>query len=83
MNDDRFTNREITLMFESIKSSLETIKSDIKENAAANDIRFKRIDDEMGDIRRQIKDLDSFKIRALAVWGTAIGIATFFVNRFL
>ena len=69
-------------MFDNLKSILEGIRGDIKDNNTYSEKRFIQIDKEMAHLRQEMEDLKGFKNRAMAIWAFGIGAVTLFINKY-
>lgn len=72
MSEPDFTNREIVLMFEQIKSELHHIK----EQTTKTNGRLLKAED-------KLEGLGSFQTKVMTVWGIAVAAITYAVNRFI
>lgn len=72
MPEQDFTNREIVLMFEQIKSEL----SHIKEQTTRTNGRLLKAED-------KLEGLSSFQTKVMAVWSVATFVVVTAINRFL
>lgn len=83
MSEERFSNREIDLKFEVIKTLLEQISSDLKASNLNTEKRFVQIESELSDIRTDVEELKTFKTKALVYWGIFITALSIIINKFL
>ena len=81
--DNRFTNREIQLMFKNIEHILKEIRDDLKNVNEFSEKRFLQIEKEVALIRQEVEALKSFKVRVLTAWGLGVTAVTLVVNKFL
>jgi DNA anti-recombination protein RmuC len=72
MGEKDFTNREIILMFEQIKSEL----SHIKDQTTKTNGRLLKAED-------KVEKLGSFQTKVMTVWGIAVGVLTLVINKFI
>lgn len=83
MSEERFTNREIDLKFEVIKTLLEQISKDVKKAQIDNEKRFENFEIELKMIKEDVDGLKTFKTRTLAYWSIGVTIVTIALNKFL
>lgn len=83
MSEERFSNREIDLKFEVIKTLLEQIASDLKSSNLNSEKRFSQIEEELSDIRTDVEELKTFKTKALVYWGIFITALSIIINKVL
>lgn len=72
MPEQEFTNREILLMFEQIKSELHHIK----EQTTRTNGRLLKAED-------KLEGLSSFQTKVLTVWGVVTFVIVTAINKFL
>lgn len=81
--ENGYSKREIELMFENIKTLLQQIRSDIKTHSDYSEKRFKILERDIQDLRMEVDELKSFKLRALTIWGVIVTGITVVLNKFL
>lgn len=72
MDEKDFSNREIMLMFDKIKTELEHIK----EQTTRTNGRLVKAED-------KIEGLGTFQTRVLTIWGVLVAVGSVVVNKFL
>ena len=73
--DQRFSNREIQLMFKNI----ELLLKDIKDDIANTNTNFER---RVSRLETDVEDLKTFQTRALVIWSFVILIIGWLANNF-
>ncbi len=81
--DNRFSNREIQLMFKNIEHILREIREDIKNANDFSEKRFVQIEKEVALIKAEVDALKSFKVRVLTAWGLGVTAVTLIINKFV
>ena len=70
MSDQDFSNREIVLMFEQIKTEL----SHIKDQTTTTNGRLLKVED-------RINTQEKFQVRVITAWSVFLGIVTVALNK--
>jgi hypothetical protein len=87
MSETPFSNREISLLFKNLESKLDTLLESVKNTNLNSDKRFQEIESDMQIMKTDIRSLQDFKVKALALWTvvTTIGatLGSFILNRYL
>lgn len=74
--EDRYSNREIRLMFDKIEILLNDIKKEIASTA-------KDLDDRVTKLETDVGNLKTFQTRAMTLWAFGVTFAGFVVNLFI
>lgn len=67
-----FTKRELELIFGRIDEKLEDIRSDIRETNKHFDGRLSKLEVKVAQIDNDVREISTFKSKALAVWSVGI-----------
>jgi len=78
--DQRFSNREIQLMFKNIELLLKDIKEDIANTNTSFDIRFKDLEKEVDGVKGDVKELQSFQTKAMVLWSVGVVVIGWVLN---
>ena len=73
--DQRFSNREIQLMFKNIELLLKDIKDDIAQTNTNFERRVTRLETD-------VEDLKTFQTRAMVIWAVIVVTVGWIVNNF-
>jgi len=74
MENAPYTNREIELLFKTIDTKLDSIRTDIKETNKHFDARVKVLES-------KVDKLESFQTKAMVVWAFFVTAVGFLLNR--
>ena len=83
MQADDFTKRELELIFGRIDEKLEDIRSDIRETNKHFDARITKLETKVMTLDADVRDISTFKSKALAVWSIGVVVVGWLLNRFL
>jgi len=76
MEDNRFTNREIQLMFDKVNETLLRIENYIRDEHAG-------IKKEIGELESRVTHLEAFQIKAMTAWAFVVTLVGYLLNKFL
>lgn len=78
--ENRFSNREIQLMFKNIELLLKDIKDDIADTNRSFDVRFREIEKEVDGVKMDVKELQSFQTKAMVIWSVGVVFIGWLLN---
>lgn len=78
-----YTKRELELMFGRIEEKLDEIRKDIRETNKHFDVRLSKVESKVEQLDADVRAIDSFKSKALAVWSVAIVVISYLMNKFI
>lgn len=78
--ENRFSNREIQLMFKNIELLLKDIKDDIADTNRSFDVRFREIEKEVDGVKMDVKELQSFQTKAMVIWSVGVVVIGWLLN---
>lgn len=81
--EERFSNREIDLKFEVIKTLLVQIAGDLKESNQVSEKRFIQLEQEIDILKKEVEEFKSFKTKTLAYWSVGVAAVSIGINKFL
>lgn len=76
MEEQRFSNREIKLMFDNIKELIGGLRDDINRLTTDFDSRIKKVE-------TKVDGLEAFQTRAMTVWAIVVTAVGFILNKFI
>lgn len=79
-SDERFTNREIQLMFKNLELLLKDIKDDIATTNTSFNLRFKALENEVDSVKADVKELQSFQTKAMVIWSVGVVVIGWLLN---
>lgn len=81
--DAEYTKRELELIFGRIDEKLDEIRQDIRETNKHFDLRLSKVEHKVELLDKDVRAIDTFKSRALAVWSVAIVVISYLMNKFI
>lgn len=78
-----YTNKEILdFHFKRFDEKLDDIKASLRDQNVNAEKRFMTLETEIKGVQKDVSDLQSFRTRAMVIWGIAIAVVTFAINKY-